>query len=219
MAARGWLERSIVPVAGAEFRVVLAGPEMPNFRGFWQGYRPKDRVIRLGTLTESDKRDFFAAIDLFGDHLPQGGLQSARGKIVKALGHDPSEEGLEIAGGGGGDAEVARVVNEAIAARRVLDIQYYKENEDQFTKRSVEPYRLENGREGWYAECYDLTKKGVRHFKLDRIKEATARCSGSTARASRGVIGGRLRRRRAVGGDGRRRRGSDRAGLRLLSLV
>ena len=34
------------------------------------------------------------------------------------------------------------------AASRVLEIQYYKENEDQFTKRSVEPYRLENGRRG-----------------------------------------------------------------------
>src|SRR6201999_2224104 len=78
----------------------------------------------------------------------------------------------EIAGVGGGDSEVAKRVNEGIAGRRVLDLQYYKENEDQFTKRSVEPYRLENGKEGWYVECYDLTKEGLRHFKLDRIKEA-----------------------------------------------
>ena len=42
----------------------------------------------------------------------------------------------------------------------MLELQYYKENEDQFTKRSVEPYRLENGKEGWYVECYDLTKEG-----------------------------------------------------------
>ncbi|HEX6229023.1 MAG TPA: WYL domain-containing protein [Solirubrobacterales bacterium] len=132
-----------------------------------------DNFARPARLLPLEAKALIAAIDLFGDHLPHGGLQSARRKIVEALGHDPSEEGLEIAGAGRGDTEVARVVNEAIAARRVLDIQYYKENEDQFTKRSVEPYRLENGREGWYAECYDLTKKGVRHFKLDRIKEAT----------------------------------------------
>ena len=54
----------------------------------------------------------------------------------------------------------------------MLEIQYYKENEDQFTKRAVEPYRLENGREGWYVECFDPSKNDVRHFKLDRIKEA-----------------------------------------------
>jgi proteasome accessory factor BC len=132
-----------------------------------------DNFARPARLLPLEAKALVAAIDLFGDHLPQGGLQSAREKIVKALGHDPSEEGLEIAGVGGGDSEVAKRVNEAIAGSRVLDLQYYKENEDQFTKRSVEPYRLENGREGWYVECYDLTKEGIRHFKLDRIKEAT----------------------------------------------
>jgi len=133
-----------------------------------------DNFARPARLLPLEAKALVAAIDLFGDHLPQGGLQSAREKIVKALGHDPSEEGLEIASGSGGDTEVARVVNEAIAGRRVLEIQYYKENEDQFTKRRVEPYRLENGREGWYVECYDLTKEGIRHFKLDRVKEAVA---------------------------------------------
>lgn len=132
-----------------------------------------DNFARPARLLPLEAKALVAAIDLFGDHLPQGGLQSARTKIVTALGHDPSEEGLEIASGSGDDAEVARLVNEAIGASRVLDLQYYKENEDQFTKRSVEPYRLENGREGWYVECYDLTKEGIRHFKLDRIKEAT----------------------------------------------
>ena len=133
-----------------------------------------DNFARPARLLPLEAKALVAAIDLFGDHLPQGGLQTAREKIVGALGHDPSEEGLEIAAGSGGDTEVARVANEAIADRRVLEIQYYKENEDQFTKRRVEPYRLENGREGWYVECYDLTKEGIRHFKLDRVKEAVA---------------------------------------------
>jgi len=133
-----------------------------------------DNFARPARLLPLEAKALVAAIDLFGDHLPQGGLQTARKKIIDALGHDPSEEGLEIASGSGGDTEVARVVNEAIAGRRVMEIQYYKENEDQFTKRRVEPYRLENGREGWYVECFDLTKEGIRHFKLDRVKEAVA---------------------------------------------
>jgi len=132
-----------------------------------------DNFARPARLLPLEAKALVAAIDLFGDHLPQGGLQSARSKIVEALGHDPSEEGLEIASGGGDDAEVARVVNESIAASRVLELQYYKENEDQFTKRRVEPYRLENGREGWYVECFDLGREAIRHFKLDRVKEAT----------------------------------------------
>jgi predicted DNA-binding transcriptional regulator YafY len=132
-----------------------------------------DNFARPARLLPLEAKALVAAIDLFGDHLPQSDLQSARQKIVKALGHDPSEEGLEIASAGGGDAAVARMVNDAIAQSRVLELSYYKENEDQFTERRVEPYRLENGKEGWYVECYDLTKEGVRHFKLDRIKEAS----------------------------------------------
>jgi predicted DNA-binding transcriptional regulator YafY len=131
-----------------------------------------DNFARPARLLPLEAKALVAAIDLFGDHLPQSNLQTARDKIVKALGHDPSEEGLEIASAGGGDAEVARIVNEAIAESRVLELSYYKENEDQFTERRVEPYRLENGKEGWYVEVYDLTKEGVRHFKLDRVKEA-----------------------------------------------
>ncbi|MEZ5076296.1 MAG: WYL domain-containing protein [Solirubrobacterales bacterium] len=137
-----------------------------------------DNFARPARLLPLEAKALVAAIDLFGDHLPQSDLQSARRKIVKALGHDPSEEGLEIASSGGGDAEVARMVNDAIAKRQVLELSYYKENEDQFTDRRVEPYRLENGREGWYVECYDLGKEGVRHFKLDRIKEAQLAAEG-----------------------------------------
>jgi glycosyltransferase involved in cell wall biosynthesis len=50
---------------GRRFQVVLAGPEMPNFRGFWKRYGPRDYVHRLGILSEEDKRDFYAGIDLF----------------------------------------------------------------------------------------------------------------------------------------------------------
>ena len=74
--------------------------------------------------------------------------EDRRGPRTRSLRGD-----LEIAPGGGDDADVARVVNEAIASRRVLELNYYKENEDQFTKRRVEPYRLENGREGWYVDA------------------------------------------------------------------
>jgi glycosyltransferase involved in cell wall biosynthesis len=50
---------------GGRFVVVLAGPEMPNFQSFWRGHRPSGRIIRLGVLDARQKRDFFAAIDVF----------------------------------------------------------------------------------------------------------------------------------------------------------
>jgi proteasome accessory factor C len=140
-----------------------------------------DSFARPARLLPLEAKALVAAIDLFGDHLPQAGLQSARRKIVDALGHDPSEEGLEIARVGD-DSEVVRIVNQAIAKRRVLELHYYKENEDQFTKREVEPYRLANGTEGWYVGCYDLGREDIRHFRLDRIKEARVTGRGFEAR-------------------------------------
>ncbi len=131
-----------------------------------------DSFARPARLLPLEAKALVAAIDLVGDHLPQTRLDSAREKIVEALGHDPAREGLAIAVDSGG-AEASRVVNEAIAAHRVLELNYYKENEDAFSQRRVEPYRLENGREGWYAECFDLDREAMRHFKLDRIKEVT----------------------------------------------
>jgi proteasome accessory factor BC len=133
-----------------------------------------DNFARPARLLPLEAKALIAAIDLFGDHLPQSNLEKAREKIVKALGHDPSEEGLEIVPAGGGDASVARLLNQAIADSQVLELSYYKENEDELNTRRIEPYRLQNGREGWYVEAYDLKKSGVRHFKLDRIKEASA---------------------------------------------
>jgi proteasome accessory factor C len=67
---------------------------------------------------------------------------------------------------------VVATVNDSIGAHRVLELHYYKENEDEFTKREVEPYQLVSGPEGWYLGCYDLVRDDTRHFRLDRIREA-----------------------------------------------
>jgi glycosyltransferase involved in cell wall biosynthesis len=50
---------------GGRFRLVLAGPEMPNFRRFWMTFTSANRVSRLGVLSGEQKRDFFAGIDVF----------------------------------------------------------------------------------------------------------------------------------------------------------
>jgi proteasome accessory factor BC len=131
-----------------------------------------DNFARPARLLPLEAKALVAAIDLFGDHLPQSGLQSAREKIVAALGRDPSEEGLEIAPGRD-DSHVVATVNNAIHDKRVLELQYYKENEDDFVKREVEPYQLVKGPEGWYLGCFDLDRADTRHFRLDRMREAT----------------------------------------------
>ena len=130
-----------------------------------------DNFARPARLLPLEAKALVAAIDLIGEHLPEGSLASARQKIVDALGQDPAEEGLQITTAKGDDSEVARVVSGAIVRRRLVKIQYYKENEDEFTERTIEPYKLVNGQEGWYIHCWDLDKDAPRSYRLDRVRE------------------------------------------------
>jgi proteasome accessory factor C len=129
-----------------------------------------DNFDRPARLLPVEAKALVAAIDLIGEHIPEGSLTSAREKIVAALGEDPMEQGLQVAPTAGDDSDVARKVSKAIVQRRMIEIDYYKENEDQLAPRRVEPYALTNGREGWYVASFDPERDGVRHFRLDRIK-------------------------------------------------
>jgi predicted DNA-binding transcriptional regulator YafY len=132
-----------------------------------------DSFARPARLLPVEAKALIAAIDLIGEHIPEGSLTSVRRKVVAALGEDPVHEGLQFATPGGDDQHIAEVVSSAIARRRRLSFEYYKENEDEFSTRLVEPYALINGREGWYLASFDPTRDSVRHFRLDRIKSAT----------------------------------------------
>ena len=131
-----------------------------------------DNFDRPARLLPVEAKALIAAIDLIGEHIPEGSLASAREKILAALGEDPMEQGLQVAPPASDDADVARLISKAITGRRLIGIEYYKENEDEISHRKVEPYALTNGREGWYVACYDPEREGVRHFRLDRIKRA-----------------------------------------------
>ena len=131
-----------------------------------------DNFARPARLLPVEAKALVAAIDLLGEHIPAGSLASARDKIVGALGEDPVREGLQVATAPGEDAGVVASVSRAVAQGRMLAIEYYKANEDEFSEREVEPYALINGREGWYVVTFDPMREDVRHFRLDRIKSA-----------------------------------------------
>jgi proteasome accessory factor C len=131
-----------------------------------------DNFARPARLLPVEAKALIAAIDLIGEHLPEGSLASSREKIVAALGADPMDQGLHVASVGGDDSVIARLASEAIMQRRLLRLDYYKPNEDEFSARVVEPYALMNGREGWYVACFDPDRGAMRHFRLDRIRHA-----------------------------------------------
>ena len=142
-----------------------------------------DNFDRPARLLPVEAKALIAAIDLIGEHIPEGSLTSAREKIVAALGEDPRELGLQVAHGRSDDPDVARRISQAITERRLIELDYYKENEDEFSLRRVEPYALVNGREGWYVACFDPEKAEMRHFRLDRIRRAEVTTERFQARA------------------------------------
>ena len=120
-----------------------------------------DNFARPARLLPVEAKALVAAIDLIGDHLPEGALTSAREKIVAALGRRP--DGAGPAGRHGGRRRLrdrARRVARRSPSRRLLRLEYYKPNEDEFSERTVEPYALINGREGWYVASFDPARGG-----------------------------------------------------------
>src|SRR4051812_6003311 len=55
-----------------------------------------DNFAKPARLLPLEAKALVAAIDLLGDHIPEGSLASAREKIVAALGRDPAQDGLQI---------------------------------------------------------------------------------------------------------------------------
>jgi proteasome accessory factor C len=126
-----------------------------------------DTFDRPARLLPIEARALLAAIELLGVHLSES-LETVRTKLEHALG-DLAKEGLLVSNARTDDA-IARSVGEAIEARKLIELEYYAPNEDRFSIRTVEPYALINGREGWYVATYDPAKDDMRHFRLDRVK-------------------------------------------------
>ncbi len=81
------------------FVLVLAGSEMPTFRARWSRVRHRNRVVNLGHLSDAERRDFYAAADLFA--LPS---------YVESFGISPLEAALNgaavLAWDHGGPAQI-----------------------------------------------------------------------------------------------------------------
>ena len=132
-----------------------------------------DNFARPARLLPLEAKALVAAIDLFGDHLPQSGLETARAEDRRRARPRPLRGGARDRARAATTPRSCAPSTTRSSRHRVLELQYYKENEDEFVKREVEPYQLVKGPEGWYLGCYDLGRSDTRHFRLDRMKEAT----------------------------------------------
>ena len=132
-----------------------------------------DNFARPARLLPVEAKALVAAIDLIGDHLPEGALTSAREKIVAALGDDPIGAGPAGRHAGAATTPRSRASSRAaIAGRRLLRAGLLQGQRGRVLRADVEPYALINGREGWYVASFDPARDDVRHFRLDRISSA-----------------------------------------------
>jgi proteasome accessory factor C len=130
-----------------------------------------DTFDRPARLLPIEANALVAAIDLIGR--AHADLRSAREKVVEALGFDPADEGLQIVSPKAEDS-ITHTVELAVHESRLLEIEYWTQTDDRYTDRRVEPYALFNGKEAWYVAAWDLDVGQLRHFRLDRIKSASA---------------------------------------------
>ncbi|GAB4238194.1 MAG: hypothetical protein Kow00109_12480 [Acidobacteriota bacterium] len=66
-------------------------------------------------------------------------------------------------------SEHFRLIREAIAERRKLEITYYSLNRNRTTRRVVRPYHLMKRLGAWYLTGYCERRKDLRTFKFERI--------------------------------------------------
>jgi len=157
-----------------------------------------ERPVRLLPI---EARALIAALDIVGGNLMEGALKTAKDKVVEALGLDPLELGLLIAESSGDNDDIARVCSKAISERVKVRIRYVSAGAE--VLRTVSPYALINGTEGWYLAGFDSRRQAARFFRLDRIRKAaltadsfekdpkiTKELSSFTAWASGGALSG-----------------------------
>jgi predicted DNA-binding transcriptional regulator YafY len=64
-------------------------------------------------------------------------------------------------------------LTDAIRQRRLVEIEYLKEEEETPTTHLVEPYTIERRLPHWYVHTWDRTRSDERSFRLDRMRSAS----------------------------------------------
>jgi proteasome accessory factor C len=119
------------------------------------------RAIRLAL-------EFVGPMVAAGTHTP---LDRVRRKLEETFGefeldrtpepHERSEE-----------ESLVVLFSDARSERRLVEIEYLKEGEDEASTRVVEPYKLERQLPYWYVHTWDRTRDGEKSFRIDRMRSA-----------------------------------------------
>ncbi len=102
---------------------------------------------------------------------PDGPLARGLAKLATVLGVDPAVD-LDVTLGAA-PAGVLESLQEAVAADRPVEIDYYTYGRDQRTRRVVDPHSVFAAEGQWYLEAWCHLAEAERRFRLDRIGSLT----------------------------------------------
>jgi len=70
------------------------------------------------------------------------------------------------------EEDLVATLSRGIRERRLVELDYLKEGEEEVSTHLVEPYALERKLPYWYVHTWDRTREGERSFRLDRMRSA-----------------------------------------------
>ena len=70
------------------------------------------------------------------------------------------------------EEDLVGTLSRGLRERRLVEVDYLKEGEDEVSTHLVEPYSLERRLPYWYVHTWDRTRDGERSFRLDRMRSA-----------------------------------------------
>ena len=133
-------------------------------------------------LTSEEITAFFLGEQLFSRYLGtpfETPLRLALDKIKQYLpehvSYDAQKEAAAFTFTGGGramvDPELLLELNNVIHSKRSIEIKYYSASSGQTSRRTVDPYHLNNIQGDWYLIAYCHTRREPRDFLTSRIKD------------------------------------------------
>ena len=70
------------------------------------------------------------------------------------------------------EEDLVGTLSRGLRERRLVEVDYLKEGEEEGSTHLVEPYSLERRLPYWYVHTWDRTRDGERSFRLDRMRSA-----------------------------------------------
>jgi predicted DNA-binding transcriptional regulator YafY len=70
------------------------------------------------------------------------------------------------------EEDLVGTLSRGLRERRLVELDYLKEGEEEVSIHLVEPYSLERKLPYWYVHTWDRTREGERSFRLDRMRSA-----------------------------------------------